>query len=298
MRICVDKNHLLVIENENIPKVKEFSQIVWGYVFSDFDKGILVRHKKQIKIVNLKNLGDGMAVFYIKPEKDMVYWALDKPSFVAWLCNFSAFDEEQGNTYFFIPKFRDDDLAHINKILKKLGIDVSLEKTVKWTCVVWNIEKPAPNSRCDFVSQIFAFVLLYGKLDIKNPANRDSRAGAELVSFKFHLPLFGVYLMQKEYLDRAIDELKAQWFFLKKDILVSKDGIIYQVSCNDYELLQAFAKIYEPIEKITKIPKYEQNLEAKKALLEFVKNDKQVPMDWKEEVINAIERRTVKLLVK
>lgn len=285
MKICVDRNHLLVIENENIPQVKEFSQIVWGYVFSDFDKWILVRHKKQIKLVNLKNLGDGMAVFYVKSDKDMTYGALDIPSFMAWLCNFSAFDEEQGTTYFFIPKFRED-LVHINKLLKKLDINVSLEKTTKWTCVVGNFVKP---DQIDFVSQMLAFVLLYGKLDIKNN---------ELVSFKFHLPLFGAYLSQKEYLDAQVDALKAQGFFLKKDVLVSNDGITYQVSCNDYELLQAFAKIYEPIEKITKIPKYEQNLDAKKALVEFIKSDAQIPEEGKSEVLARIEKSTVKLLIK
>lgn len=285
MRICVDKHHLLVIENENIPKTKEFSQIVWGHVFSDFDKGVLVWHKKQIKIVNLKNLGNGMAVFYVKSDKDIAYGALDVPSFVAWLCNFSAFDEEQGNTYFFIPKFRED-LAHINHVLKKLGVPVSLEKTAKWICVVGDFVK---SDQIDFVSQMFAFVLLYGKLDIKNN---------ELVSFKFHLPLFGAYLAQKEYFDKAIADLQAQWFFLKKDILVSNDGIIYQVSCGDYELLQAFAKIYEPIAKITKIPKYEQNQDAKKAVLEFINNDSQIPEEGRSEVIEQIEKWTLKLLTK
>jgi hypothetical protein len=55
---------------------------------------------------------------------------------------------------------------------------------------------------------MFAFVLLYGKLDIKNPAK--DGAGSELVSFKFHLPLFGAYLVQKDYLDKEVDELRAQ----------------------------------------------------------------------------------------
>jgi hypothetical protein len=38
MKIVVDKNHLLVIENENIPQTKEYTQNVSGYMFSDFDK--------------------------------------------------------------------------------------------------------------------------------------------------------------------------------------------------------------------------------------------------------------------
>jgi len=38
MKITIDKNHLLVIENENIPQVKEYTYNVGGYMFSAFDK--------------------------------------------------------------------------------------------------------------------------------------------------------------------------------------------------------------------------------------------------------------------
>jgi hypothetical protein len=38
MKILVDDNNVLAIENENIPKNKEYSHNVSGYVFSDFDK--------------------------------------------------------------------------------------------------------------------------------------------------------------------------------------------------------------------------------------------------------------------
>jgi len=54
--------------------------------------------------------------------------------------------------------------------------------------------------------------------------------------------------------------------------------------------LQAFAKIYEPIAKITKIPKYEQNQDAKKAVLEFINNDSQIPEEGRSEVIEQIEK--------
>jgi hypothetical protein len=37
--------------------------------------------------------------------------------------------------------------------------------------------------------------------------------------------------------------------FLKKNIQETKDGIVYQITSSDYELLQIFAKLYEPIEK-------------------------------------------------
>jgi len=56
MKILVDKNRLLVIENTNIPKLKKYDFIASGARFSDYDKGIIIYHKKNIKIINWKNL--------------------------------------------------------------------------------------------------------------------------------------------------------------------------------------------------------------------------------------------------
>ena len=71
MRIEIDNNNLLTIFNENIPQTKEYNYNVSGYMFSDFDKGIIVLHKKEWKIINLKNLGDTMSVCYIAPRKEI-----------------------------------------------------------------------------------------------------------------------------------------------------------------------------------------------------------------------------------
>jgi len=38
MKILVDKNNILVIENPNIPETKEYCHNVSGYEFCDFDK--------------------------------------------------------------------------------------------------------------------------------------------------------------------------------------------------------------------------------------------------------------------
>lgn len=38
MRIEKDHNNLLTIINENIPKTKEYTYNVGGYIFTDFDK--------------------------------------------------------------------------------------------------------------------------------------------------------------------------------------------------------------------------------------------------------------------
>ncbi len=69
MNIEIDKNNLLTIFNENIPQTKEYTYNVSGYLFSDYDKGIIVLHKKEWKLINLKNFGDNMSVVYVKHSK-------------------------------------------------------------------------------------------------------------------------------------------------------------------------------------------------------------------------------------
>jgi hypothetical protein len=66
MKIQINKNNLLTIFNENIPQTKEYTYNVSGYTFSDFNTGVIVLHKKEWKLINLKNLGDNMSVIYLK----------------------------------------------------------------------------------------------------------------------------------------------------------------------------------------------------------------------------------------
>ena len=70
MKILIDDNNILSIENPNIPQTKEYSYDVSGYSFSDFDKGIIVYHKKQFKIINLKDLWDKMWIILVLQEEE------------------------------------------------------------------------------------------------------------------------------------------------------------------------------------------------------------------------------------
>ena len=128
MKVCIDKNHLLVVENENIPQVKEYAHTVSDYVFSDFDKGLFVLHKKNWKLINLKNLGEGMNVVYVKEgDKDSVNMDIDSVKQAFGL--FDAFDETTGQTYFFVPMMHEKEIAEKNQILEKLNLQCTLKKT-------------------------------------------------------------------------------------------------------------------------------------------------------------------------
>lgn len=130
MKIEIDQNNLLTIPNENIPQTKEYTYNANGYTFSDFDKGIIVLHKKEWKIINLKNLGDNMNICYIAPRKEITI-PFDNEGFIKGLCLFDAFNEESGEIYYFIPKFAEKEIGPMNEKLKKLGIQDRIEKTEK-----------------------------------------------------------------------------------------------------------------------------------------------------------------------
>jgi hypothetical protein len=66
MKIQIDQNHLVSIAHPEIPQLKEYTYFAAGWKFSDWDKGMVVLHKKDFKLVNLKHLGDGMQVIYVK----------------------------------------------------------------------------------------------------------------------------------------------------------------------------------------------------------------------------------------
>ena len=74
--------------------------------------------------------------------------------------------------------------------------------------------------------------------------------------------------------------------------------MIYQISCNDYEVLKNFAEYYKTIEKIKKIPKYDLALETKENIIDFIATNKEIPQDGKAEVVKQLKTGTIKLLTK
>jgi len=286
MKIEIDKNNLLTIFNENIPQTKEYSYNVDGYTFSDFDKWIIVLHKKERKIINLKNLGDNISVCYLA-QRANIQTAFDTEGCIKGLCLFESFDENTGKTYYFIPKFAEKEIESTNKKLEILGIQATIEKTEKWCLIKGDIQ--AKEHRGEYASFLFALTLLYGKLTIKNN---------ELMGIKIHIPLFGQYMKYEETLDTVQQQLADKGIFINTSKQKSNDGSIYQISCNDYELLRNFADYAKGIENISKITKEDQALEYKKSLLEFITNNPEIPTEGKAEVLKQLEEWTIKLLTK
>jgi len=286
MKIEIDKNNLLTIFNENIPQTKEYVYHVGGYTFSDFDKWIIVVHKKELKIINLKNLGDTMSVIYLA-QRPEIKAPFDTEGFINGLCLFDGFDEKTGKRYYFIPRFAEKEQESINKKLKKLGIKAEIKKTEKWYFIAGDLNPEWHAGKQ--LSLLFALVLLYGKLDSKKE---------ELIAVKAHIPLFGQFLKYEELFETMKAQLAQEGIFISTSVQQNNDGMIYQISCNDYEVLKNFAEYYKSIEKITKIPKYDLALEMKEKIMDFVANNPEIPQDGKAEVLKQLKAWTIKLLTK
>lgn len=287
MKLAIDQNNILVIENPNIPQNKEYNYNVGGYDFSSFDKWILVYHKKQFKIINMKDLWDKMwAILVWEKDDELDELKLDIKSMENALKLFEWFDEDSWEKYNFLYKFAESKLDDLNKKLKLLGSQIKFSKTEKWIC--YPMDKK-DDEEISLIWFLFWLALVYGNLDIKN---------WNLKSIKIQVPLFGTYREKSELLDTVVESISANSIFLKTNIQETNDGIVYQITSSDFELLQIFARFYEPIEKWLEISKYTDTLKIKEELVEFLNTNEEIPTEWKSEVLNEIENWMIKVLVK
>ena len=288
MKIEIDQNHLVSIVHPEIPQLKEYSYFAAWWKFSDWDKGMVVLHKKDFKVINLKHLGDGMQVIYVKSVGCWVL-GLELKSFKQGFWIFHWFYEDTGKEYSFLPGFPHKEIEGLNKKFVSLGLDLVSVISPKWVLInVWSV-RDIWDSLTEIMSFLFALFMVYGKFEIKK---------SELLGVKIQGPLFGQYLRYQDQFDGMSKILQDTGIFIKTDVLETNNGVVYQMSSTDYELLEIFAKRYESIEKFEKISKRDFTQEMKAKLLDFLKNDSQIPEDGKDEVMSPIKEWVVKFLAK
>ncbi|MDD3263154.1 MAG: hypothetical protein PHR61_04940 [Candidatus Absconditabacteria bacterium] len=265
MKLSIDQNNFLCVDHPEIPQVKQYTYQVAGYQFSDWDKGMIVLHKKDFKILNLKHFGDGMNLIYVK-DVECGELNLKKDVVGQGYGLFSGFDEVSGEQKYFWPGAR----AHLDFV-------------VPAKCR-WNF-----SGLEDKLSLLYGLTLLYGKFEAKK---------GELMSIKIQIPLFGQYLKYQENFDQIILDLQKQGIFLKKDLVETNNGIVYQISSNDWELLEVFAKWYEAIEKFEKISKKFFTQDMKDKLIAFLLSDVNIPENGRQDVLDKIHSGVIKFLMK
>jgi len=300
MKLNIDKNWIICVD-EVINHTKEYSHNLSWFSFSSYDEMVIAKHKKEIKILNWKNIGDGMSVFCFVPREEIILQGLNKISFKGytsswfslWFGMFQWFDEQTWSKNHFLYKISEKELENINKFLNIDSKDIKLSKTDKWVFVNWeilsreNVDDNMLNDLDFLTSFLFSLTLIYWKLEVKN---------AELISAKIHVPLFWVHENKKDLFDKIVENLRQKWVFLQKSLVNSNSWIVYQISCQDYEILCSFRNLCKDFLSIEKVQKLEYKQEINQILNNFVKENPE--FENSEEFIKKIQTWIIKTLNK
>ena len=94
----------------------------------------------------------------------------------------------------------------------------------------------------------FELILLYGKFENK---------WEKLSAIKIQLPLFWQFLTIWDEIKNLQKKLQDQWMFIQISENIQWDKHTYEITSNDYELLEIFAKLYLSVENFSQITKRE-----------------------------------------
>jgi hypothetical protein len=257
------------------------------YNFDEENCIFYVWHKKEIKLIESKNLWSTMSVFFIKDWQLQVNELTNNvKDWIFTACQiFSAFDEDNWWTYNFLPYFPTKLVDGKNTLFQKLWLNIQLSNSPKWVLINagWNklnIEDLDIQWQIWF---LFWLTLLYWKFE--NKWNK-------LSSVKIQLPLFGQFLSIWDQIKNIQKQLQLNWIFIQVSENTQWDKCTYEITSNDYELLEIFWQLYLPVENFSQITKREQAQEAIEALKSFLWTE------WENEMITKINNSCVKLLQK
>ena len=259
------------------------------YNFEDENCIFYVWHKKEIKLIESKNLWSTMNVFLIKDSYlDIEELEYDiKSGILSAFEIFSAFDEENGWVYDFVPYFPTKLVEEKNGIFDKLWLNVSLSNSAKWV-ILKNNETHSKILIEDLnikwkIWFLFWLILLYWKFENK---------WDKLSAIKIQLPLFWQFLSVWDEIKNIQKNLQDEWMFIQISENIQWDKHTYEITSNDYELLEIFLRLYLPVENFSQITKREQAQEAIESLKVFLLNE------GEKELVNKVDNSCVKILQK
>lgn len=279
----------LIKQDKQLDTGKTYRHSFQWFTFEEENCIFYVRHKKEIKLIESKNLWSTMNVFFLKDwTLEMNELTYNIKSWILTACQiFNAFDEDNWWFYNFLPYFPTKAVGEKNELFKKLWLNIELSNSPKWVLIKNNESENKVNIEdLDIEWKIwflFGLIILYGKFENK---------WEKLSSIKVQLPLFGQFLSIWDEIKNIQNNLQNEWIFIQISENIQWDKHTYEITSNDYELLEIFAKLYLPVENFSQITKREQAQEAIDALKVFL---------WKEgkpELIEKIDNSCVKILQK
>jgi|GEM_PF-989268 len=71
MKLCLDQNNI-VCASETNEQGKQYTHDFDGYSMASYDKTVFVEHKKSVKTIQYKDIGNTMSVFYVANRKNLL----------------------------------------------------------------------------------------------------------------------------------------------------------------------------------------------------------------------------------
>ena len=292
MKIQFDENQLLSIYDEKLPQLKNYQYILDWYQIETTDRLIFAYQKRTWKLINLKNLGDGMQVAF-SPKAPISTEALNfqKDQFLNILSLFQGFNEETWIKYHFLP-FWNWDILLLKKLLTTLSSpEINIEKTKWWTIISWLTKAFLfPERAEDHLSFLFALALIYGKFEGKD---------WNLKSIKIHLPLIWIQAQLEEKLINMCKNLQKIWLFIKRNTDHHAEKKIFQFQINDFELLTLFASwnsLFKDLPQRNTELISNQNTTIKNQLISFIEETTILAISNKEQILTILKNQTLKFL--
>ncbi len=292
MKIQFDENQLLSIYDEKLPQLRNYQYILDWYQIETTDRLIFAYQKRAWKLINLKNLGDGMQVaFSPKTPLSINSLIFDKDQFLNILSLFQGFNEETWITYHFLP-FWNWDIVVLRKLLTTLSSpEINIEKTKWWTIISW-LKKNFlfPETTEDHLSFLFALALIYGKFEGKDWT---------LKSTKIHLPIIWIQAQLEEKLITMCKNLQKIWLFIKRNTDHHAEKKIFQFQINDFELLTLFANwnsLFKDLPQRNTELISNQNTTIKNQLISFIEETTIPAISNKEQILPILKNQTLKFL--
>ena len=279
----------LIKQDKKLYTGKSYRHNFQWFNFEEENCIFYVWHKKEIKIIESKNLWSTMNVFFLKDwilkVNELTY---DIKSWIFTACQiFNAFDEENWWFYNFLPYFPTKFVEEKNELLKKLWLNIQLSNSPKWVLIKNNEEHSKiliENLDIEWkIWFLFGLTLLYWKFENK---------WEKLSAIKIQLPLFGQFLSIWDEIKDIQKTLQNEWIFIQISENIQWDKHTYEITSNDYELLQIFANLYLHVENFSQITKREQAQEAIEALKKFLSKEREA------DLLETINNSCVKLLQK
>ena len=292
MKITFDHNNILMLIDPEIPQHKTYTYVLDNYQIESTDTLLFVYQKRAWKLINLKNLGEGMQIAF-SPKNPISTESLtfEKDQFLNILSLFQGFNEESWIKYHFLP-FWNRDILLLKKLLTTLSsLEINIEKTKWWTIISWLTKAFLfPETTEDHLSFLFALALIYGKFEGKD---------WNLKSIKIHLPLIWIQAQLEEKLINMCKNLQKIWLFIKRNTDHHSEKKILQFQINDFELLTLFASwssLFKDLPQRNTEQISAQNTAIKSQLISFIE-ELQIPeISNKDEILQTIENQTLKFL--